>query len=287
MRRASSLADDFLDELLESVGREFNALCDGTRLSRFRMQQLAPLLAAYVDRIIESEVKALGSEPPTPRRADSTAAAAAAEPLASFPATARVSSPAAAAAAGAAPDAETKRATIELAPYSAQWPQQFEAVKRRVQAALGSRALEVHHIGSTAVPGLRAKPVIDVALVVADSAAESRYRVDLERAGFAFRLREPEFFEHRLFKGGSKDSGKDGKEQAEEPLVNLHVYSDSCVEVERLIGFRDWLRAHDADRVRYESTKLELATRDWASVQAYADAKTEIVRDILARAGIA
>lgn len=141
----------------------------------------------------------------------------------------------------------------------------------RIGAALGDQALRIEHAGSTAVPGLAAKPIIDIVLIVADSADESAYVPLLEAAGYRLRIREPHWFEHRMFK-------------RLEPEVNLHVFSAGCPEVDRMLAFRDWLRTNPADRELYQSAKTALAQRDWNEVQEYADAKTAVVAEILARA---
>ena len=160
---------------------------------------------------------------------------------------------------------------IVLQDYDPAWPGLFGREAERIASALGSAALSIEHVGSTSVPRLAAKPIIDVVLVVADSAREETYVPALERAGYEFRLREPEFFEHRLLK-------KSG------PSVNLHVFSQGSPEVERMVAFRDRLRADPADRRLYERTKRDLAQKEWASVQDYADAKATVVEDVLARA---
>ncbi len=162
-------------------------------------------------------------------------------------------------------------APIHLAEYDPDWPELFRREQVRIRATLGERILLLEHAGSTSVPGLAAKPVIDIVLVVPDSSDEASYVPALEEAGYVLRIREPEWFEHRLFKGPDTN-------------VNLHVYSAGCDEVDRMLRFRDWLRTHDDDRARYERTKRELARREWAYVQTYADAKTAIVEEILARA---
>jgi GrpB-like predicted nucleotidyltransferase (UPF0157 family) len=162
-------------------------------------------------------------------------------------------------------------APVILAEYDPQWPRLFEREADRVRAALGDRVLLVEHVGSTAVPGLAAKPIIDIVLVVADSADESAYVPALEAAGYVLRIREPDWFEHRLFKGPDTN-------------VNLHVFSRGCVEVDRMLAFRDHLRTNADDRRRYEDAKRELAARRWKYVQQYADAKTAVVADIMTRA---
>ncbi len=160
---------------------------------------------------------------------------------------------------------------IQLVDSDPQWPQLFEREAARVRAALGERALLLEHVGSTSVPGLAAKPRIDMLLVVADSADEPAYVPALERAGYVLHIREPDWNEHRLFKGPDTD-------------INLHVFSSGCPEVERMLRFRDWLRSNADDRRLYEQTKRALARKNWKYVQNYADAKTAVVEEILARA---
>ena len=160
---------------------------------------------------------------------------------------------------------------VVLADYDPAWPQLFEREAQRIRGALGERALEIEHVGSTAVPGLAAKAIIDINLVVEDSANEAAYVPDLEAAGYILRLREPEWFEHRLFKGPDTN-------------INLHVFSRGCEEVDKMRAFRDHLRTNETDRALYERTKRELAGQEWKYVQNYADAKTAVVQEILARA---
>ncbi len=160
---------------------------------------------------------------------------------------------------------------IELREYDPDWPRLFDREAARIRSILGDRVVRLEHVGSTSVPGLAAKPIIDIVLAVPDSSDESTYLPALEAAGYVLRIREPEWFEHRVFKGPDTN-------------INLHVFSDGCVEIARMTGFRDWLRSHDDERALYERTKRELATRDWQFVQQYADAKTEVVEAIIARA---
>lgn len=160
---------------------------------------------------------------------------------------------------------------IQLVDYRPDWPSLFIREAKRVQAALGDRALQIEHVGSTSVPGLAAKPIIDMVLVVPDSAEETAYVPSMEAAGYHLHGREPKWYEHRLFKGPDTN-------------INLHVYSRGCPEIQRMLSFRNWLRTNDADRELYERTKRELAKRVWKYVQHYADAKTSVVEEILARA---
>jgi GrpB-like predicted nucleotidyltransferase (UPF0157 family) len=160
--------------------------------------------------------------------------------------------------------------TIHLADHDEQWAEWFAQHAIRIRRALGNDALRIEHVGSTAVPGLAAKPIIDIVLVVADSSDEPSYVSALEAEGYTLRLREPAWFEHRLFKGP-------------EGALNMHVFSAGCPEIDRMVRFRDHIRVDEADRELYERTKRELAARRWKYVQDYADAKSEVVADIAAR----
>jgi GrpB-like predicted nucleotidyltransferase (UPF0157 family) len=160
---------------------------------------------------------------------------------------------------------------IQIVDYDPEWPRLFEREAERIQATLGDRVLLLEHVGSTSVPGLAAKPKIDVLLVVADSADEPAYVPTLEAAGYVLRVREPDWYEHRMFKGPDTD-------------INLHVLSLGCLEINRMLLFRDWLRSNASDRHLYERTKRELARKDWKYTQNYADAKTSVVEEILLRA---
>lgn len=88
------------------------------------------------------------------------------------------------------------------------------------------------------------------------------------------RIREPEWFEHRLFKGPDTD-------------INLHVFSKGALEIDRMVRFRNWLRTNSSDRDKYARVKRNLAHRKWKYVQDYADAKGSIVQEIMARASAA
>jgi GrpB-like predicted nucleotidyltransferase (UPF0157 family) len=166
---------------------------------------------------------------------------------------------------------EALSSQILLADYDPRGPELFRAEADRIRTVLGSRVLRLEHTGSTSVPGLIAKPIIDMLLVVADSADEENYVPALEAAGYVLRIRETNWYEHRMFKGPDTE-------------INLHVFSNGCPEIEKVLMFRDWLRIHTADRDLYARTKLALAQENWKYVQNYADAKTAVVEEILARA---
>ena len=160
---------------------------------------------------------------------------------------------------------------IVVVDYDPEWPRLYRREAERVMAALGDRALAIDHTGSTSVPGLAAKPIIDMLLVVPDSGDEAAYVPALQAAGYVLRIREPDWYEHRMFKGPDTN-------------VNLHVFSRDCPEIERTLLFRDRLRADEADRELYARTKRDLAGKNWKYVQNYADAKTAVVEEIITRA---
>lgn len=160
---------------------------------------------------------------------------------------------------------------VEIHDYDPDWPRLYEREEKRIRAALRDRVIRIEHVGSTSVSGLPAKPLIDVALEVPDSADEAAYVPALEATGYSLRIREPDWFEHRVLKGPDTD-------------VNVHVFSAGCEEVDRMLLFRDWLRENAADRELYAVKKRELAGREWKYMQQYADAKTSVVNEIMARA---
>ncbi len=159
---------------------------------------------------------------------------------------------------------------VEVVAPDPTWPATYDEIARSVRAALGERALALEHVGSTAVPGLYAKPVIDLDLTVADSGDEPAYLPDLEAAGFVLRVREPEWEEHRCLR-------------LEQPAANLHVFSPGATEPRRHRAFREWLTDHRDDRVAYAALKRDLATRPFESVMAYNNEKGVLVYEIYER----
>ena len=164
-----------------------------------------------------------------------------------------------------------EKRVIDIVAYDPSWPETYTRHNQMISQALGKTALQIEHIGSTAVPQLPAKPIIDILVVVPDSAHEPAYLPALENACYELRVREPDWHQHRMVRTPSKD-------------VHIHVYSQGCPEIERNLLFREWLRAHPDDRQLYAQTKQSLAGRDWPDMNAYADAKTYVIERILSRA---
>ena len=164
-----------------------------------------------------------------------------------------------------------ERREIKIVGYDTDWPKKFARHANIIADALGGAALRIEHIGSTSVPGLAAKPIIDILVVVHDSADESSYLARLGMAGYVLRVREPDWNEHRMFRTPERDA-------------HVHIYSAGCPEIERCLTFRDRLRRNLDDRSRYEKTKRLLATHDWSDMNEYAEAKTKVIESIIAAA---
>src|SRR5450432_3207768 len=160
---------------------------------------------------------------------------------------------------------------IVIVDYDPRWPEQFQKHAEFLSRVLGSKVRAIEHVGSTSVPELAAKPIIDIDILVEDSGDEATYLPALVQAGYVLRVREPDWHQHRMFRTPELD-------------VHVHIFSQGCVEVTRHIAFRDRLRACKEDRLLYESLKRKLAKEDWSDMNAYARAKTEVVGQIIARA---
>ena len=157
---------------------------------------------------------------------------------------------------------------ITIAEYDPSWPDRFRSERARISKALGDNAIRVEHVGSTAVPGLAAKPIVDIQVSVADVEEESSYLPQLEAAGYHLRVRQPD---HRMLRTAELD-------------VHVHICSaGSRWERDHLL-FGDWLEVDPADRLAYERLKRELATRDWFDLNQYAEAKGDLIDEILGRA---
>ncbi|ONK15469.1 GrpB family protein [Streptomyces sp. MP131-18] len=166
---------------------------------------------------------------------------------------------------------------VGIADYDPAWPTVYEREAALVGQRLNGLVRRLEHVGSTSVPGLPAKPVIDMLLLVPDPAGEAAYVPPLTAVGYRLAVREPEWYEHRVL-----------RKQDPAPAagaVNLHVLPEACAEAGRMLRFRDRLRAHAGDRELYAATKRHLAQREWTYMQHYADAKSEVVEAILARTG--
>jgi GrpB-like predicted nucleotidyltransferase (UPF0157 family) len=160
---------------------------------------------------------------------------------------------------------------VVIVDYNPLWPEKFQKHSAIIARALGPKALCIEHAGSTSVPGLAAKPIIDILVVVEDSGDEGAYLPALLTAGYVLRVREPDWYQHRMLRTPELD-------------VHVHIFSSGCVEITRMLAFRDHLRSNGEDRLRYAALKRDLAKRDWPDMNHYAQAKTELVEQIITRA---
>lgn len=157
---------------------------------------------------------------------------------------------------------------IRIVAYDPRWPERFELERRRIVAALGALALRVDHVGSTSVPGLAAKPIVDIDVSVPDVHDETAYLGPLLATGYRLRVREPG---HRLVRTPERD-------------VHVHLCSSGSDWERTHLLFRDWLRQDERDRNEYERLKTELARADWTDMNAYAEAKGPLIAEITQRA---
>ena len=157
---------------------------------------------------------------------------------------------------------------LGLHDHDDRWAQDYLEHRGRILDALAAVGVEVEHIGSTSVPGLAAKPIVDVVVAVPDITAEEDYLDGLLAAGYVLRVREPG---HRLVRTPARD-------------VHVHVYERGDPAIEEYLLLRDHLRRDAADRALYEHVKRELLTRRWDDTNDYADAKSDVIAAIKARA---
>lgn len=140
----------------------------------------------------------------------------------------------------------TKWQSIVIEDYDPAWVDRFAAASSALSEILGERVISIEHVGSTSVPGLAAKPIIDIDLLIEDTAQETRYIPALERLGYRLVLREPWWHGHRMLVSPEED-------------VHLHVWPQTAPEPIRHRLFRDWLRSRAEDRDLYATTKRRLA----------------------------
>ena len=156
---------------------------------------------------------------------------------------------------------------VRLSPHRAEWAERFTAERERIAAALGPAAERIEHVGSTSVPGLDAKPIVDILVAVADP-ADPGVASALEGAGYVLRVDEER---HRMFRTPARD-------------VHVHLWVAGSEDVTRHVAFRDRLRASEPDRRAYSELKHGLAEREWDDINDYAEAKGALIGEILARA---
>lgn len=160
---------------------------------------------------------------------------------------------------------------ITIVDYDPEWPARFEAEATRLREALGPVAMRIDHVGSTAVPGLAAKPIVDIQVSVRKVEPMHAYQLPLERLGYEY-VAAPTMDDYPFF---------DGREPRS---VHVHVCEAGSFHERRHLAFRDWLRAHPDDAHRYAALKQRLAASEWENADAYADAKEPFIDEIVRRA---
>jgi putative glutamine amidotransferase len=168
---------------------------------------------------------------------------------------------------------EGKTRSYAIGPYDPDWPTRFETESRAIRSALGGQAVRIDHVGSTAVPGLAAKPTVDIQVSVRSMVPRSAYVELLVQVGYQWAI-DPWTDEHEFF----------SKEVGEERSFHVHVCPEGSEWERRHIAFRDWLRANPEDAARYERLKRELAERHPRDIYGYATAKTSFIQAIQDRA---
>lgn len=162
---------------------------------------------------------------------------------------------------------------IELVPYDPAWASDFESEAKRIADALGQVARRIDHVGSTSVPGLAAKPVIDIQVSVSSLEPVACYREPLERLGYTYATVPFPYFH---------------KPAGWPHTHHIHVREAGGADERRTLAFRDWLRTHASDRDDYEALKRRVARNaDPSTVEGryrYSEAKTEFIRAIERRA---
>ncbi|KAI9154815.1 hypothetical protein HJFPF1_07372 [Paramyrothecium foliicola] len=164
---------------------------------------------------------------------------------------------------------------LKIEPPDSSWPEHFKVLKSIIQEALGPKALSISHVGSTAVPNLPAKAIIDIDLTVPDPTDEADYVPALESAGFQFLLREPKWHEHRFFNTNLPYH------------CNLHVFAHGTAELVRHLIMKEWLTTHEDDRKLYAQAKMEATEKSnllGETVMQYNARKETVIREILERA---
>lgn len=161
---------------------------------------------------------------------------------------------------------------IIIVPYNIEWPTLFAELGARLRGALGATALRIDHIGSTSIPGLAAKPIIDVQVSVASFEPLDAYLLPMEKLGFVFRQNNPELTK-RYF-----------REQPGERRTHIHVRRAGSWWEQFPLLFRDYMRQNSDDAARYAALKYQLADLYRDDRRSYVDAKMPFIWEIMAKA---
>ncbi len=164
--------------------------------------------------------------------------------------------------------------TSRILPYNSSWPDQFEAERQRLVKVFDKVLEGIHHIGSTAIPGISAKPEIDILVVIRDINVISDFHHDMESLGY--RVRGDVFADHHYF---TRDAN--GRR-----THKVHVCPPNHATVCEQLQFRDFLRAHSDVRDSYQALKLKLEHQNKTGISEYLDGKEPFIREVLARVNV-
>lgn len=157
---------------------------------------------------------------------------------------------------------------LELVDYDNSWSDKFKVESHKIKNALGDIVTLIEHIGSTSIPGLAAKPIIDIVVSIDNPENEEEYKDNLEGIGYELRVREPDFYEHRMFRTHKRD-------------VHLHIFPSNCIEIDRYITFRNALRDSLSKREEYHTLKANLINQGITDMNEYASKKGEFIESVI------
>ena len=163
---------------------------------------------------------------------------------------------------------------VRMVPHDPNWRQEFRQEAGRISAAAGSNAVAVHHVGSTAIPGIYAKPVIDLLLVIQDLAALDEKQLEMEALGYEARG-EYGIPGRRFFRRDDKHGDR---------THQVHAFEDGSPQIARHLAFRDYMIAHPETAQEYSDLKRELAAQHPSDIEAYMDGKNEFIQEVDKRA---
>lgn len=162
---------------------------------------------------------------------------------------------------------------IEVVPYNSAWPDMFAAEATRIKQVLGDNCIGIHHIGSTSVPGLAAKPIIDIIPVVRDILQVDQAEKEMQALGYTARGEAGMLFRRFFYKDNMPRTH------------NVHIFEQSNAEIDRHLMFRDWMRSHADDRRNYADLKQRLAEKFTYDIDSYCFGKDQFVSEIDAKTG--
>lgn len=163
---------------------------------------------------------------------------------------------------------------VRMVPHDPKWRQEFRQEAARISAATGSNVVRVHHMGSTAIPTIYAKPVIDILLVVQDLAALDEKQLEMEALGYEARG-EYGIAGRRFFRRDDKHGDR---------THQVHAFEDGSPQIARHLAFRDYMIAHPETAQEYSDLKRELAAKHPEDIEAYMDGKDEFIQEVDKRA---